>query len=235
MKYICPVILLYCLAYTGAAFSENGIANLLEADGFDAQDKAFNALLTANRKLMNYQGNSVFIKSASRWLERKFSNWYSYHEEYSIANIHPSPGCELCFYVDDGILVFSPQGKLLGKINCSGTNVNVVFSELDFAPSIPSTPLKEVFIKESDVDGKFIIRILKFIDGEYQNVFNLGFRDSLWKQYISHPIFECIRPVPLKDGAGFVTNDEGEIKYWKYSVITKQYVPVLVDEFQVEK
>ena len=235
MKNIFCLILFYSIAISGNVLSQNNIVKIFEAEGSDAQDKAVNKLFQANRKIVNYQGTSPFIKSAGQWLERKFTNWYSYHEEYSVVDIHPSPGLELCIYVDDGILVFNIKGKLLGKIDYNGTNINVDYVELDFLPNIPSISLKEVIIKESDVDGSFIIKILKYYDGEYLNIFSMKFNDSLWEQYISHPIFECIKPVPLKNGSGLITNDEGKLKYWKYSLILKKYEPVPIEKFLIDK
>jgi len=124
----------------------------------------------------------------------------------------------LCIYVDDGIMVLNSEGKLLGKIDNHASGL-IHYVSIDGNDTNYEDDLDEIILKDkvNSLTKSSRIRILKYCNGDYRVVFEKIFKESYLEKSICHPILEQIIPMAHEDCTFIITNDEGELEYYKAS------------------
>jgi len=192
-------------------------------------EKYISKFLQKNKSMLYLKLHNSYEKDGQEWLRRYIygikgkCSIYStnFSGSFSFNNIHPIAGKELCLQTDEGILILSIEGKLVGKISspsCQTFMTRIHYIDLDMPNG--SERLDEIVIKSANLKfrNKSTIRILKYIDNDYKVVFSRDFNESYINQDLVHPILEQIGiTVKESDQLLLRINDEGIFEYFEFS------------------
>lgn len=203
------------------------VAKLLTVTDNDAEKEYLAQILKQNFSFLTTPATTKYMMDAQSWFRRcvgipgkenKFL--ITYISGFPVfKNIHPQTGRELCFSTDEGLFIISVYGKIIGEIKppIHSTYESVRFMELDCTEV--TSNLLEVVYKFQDMSNpsKSIILIFKYIDDEYQIVFQKSFHESMYMKGIMHALEEQINLTPYNYSELLIrTNDEGTYEYFRF-------------------
>lgn len=207
---------------TAVASSEQGaMLSIVFADGPAERLEALRALCRRQAQMLDSQPRSPMEAAAQQWLEEFFDpqdetsrSRTALGPRSGVADLHHHPGYEFYVETGGGILVFSREGTLLGKIGQGGERLaDLAFHDVD------GDGQSEVFFKfdSGGNSGNRFTRILGFkeVGGSVEQVLDRKLYETAWR-WVSAGLGSRLTLVRLAGSSYVVIDPEGEAEFLRW-------------------